>query len=73
LFGFIANEVQSETSIYGIRLMFSIFPALLATLSAAVIYFYPLSDEKVAVIEAELKQRHRANIDRGTDAEAKPA
>jgi GPH family glycoside/pentoside/hexuronide:cation symporter len=71
MFGFIANDVQSETSIYGIRLMFSIFPALLATLSAAVIYFYPLSDEKVAVIEAELKQRHRTNVN--TDAEAKPA
>ena len=73
LFGFVANDVQSETSIYGIRLMFSIFPALLATLSAAVIYFYPLSDEKVAVIEAELKQRHHADIDIDTDAEAKPA
>ena len=66
LFGFVANDVQSEMSIYGIRFMFSILPAVLATLSAAVIYFYPLSDEKVRVIEAELKQRHRDGID--TDA-----
>lgn len=61
LFGFIANEVQTETSIYGIRLMFSIFPALLAASSAAVIFFYPLSEEKVMTIEAELRQRHRTD------------
>jgi GPH family glycoside/pentoside/hexuronide:cation symporter len=61
LFGFIANEVQTETSIYGIRLMFSVFPALLATASAIVIVFYPLSDEKIRTVEAELRLRHRAN------------
>jgi GPH family glycoside/pentoside/hexuronide:cation symporter len=58
LFGFIANEAQSAQSMTGIRLMFSIFPAILAVLSAASIYFYPLTDVKVRKIEQDLKERH---------------
>jgi GPH family glycoside/pentoside/hexuronide:cation symporter len=57
-FGFIANDVQSDFSITGIRLMFSVFPAVLAVSSAAAIYFYPLKDVKVREIEVELKERH---------------
>jgi len=61
LFGFIANQAQSELSITGIRLMFSIFPAILAVASVVAISFYPLRDAKVKVIEAELKERHGFN------------
>ena len=58
LFGFIANEVQSDLSITGIRLMFSIFPAILAISGVVAVYFYPLTDGKVKEIEAELNERH---------------
>ena len=61
LFGFIANEAQSDLSMTGIRLMFSIFPAILATSGAIAIYFYPLMDKQVAQIERELRERHRAD------------
>ncbi len=44
-FGFIANEVQSEESILGIRLMISIFAAIGALLSIAIMYFYPLTEK----------------------------
>jgi GPH family glycoside/pentoside/hexuronide:cation symporter len=67
LFGFVANQVQSDLAMTGIRLMFSVFPALLATSGAAAIYFYRLSDDEVKQIEQELRQRH------GDDAEALPA
>ena len=60
LFGFIANAPQSELSMTGIRLMFSIFPAVLATAGAIAVFFYPLHDKQVAQIEQELKQRHRS-------------
>ena len=63
LFGFIANEAQSAQSMTGIRLMFSIFPAVLAVLSAAAIYFYPLTDVKVQKIEQDLKERHGSESD----------
>jgi len=66
LFGFIANEVQTEQSINGIRLMFSIFPAALAMAGVVAVLFYPLRDTKVAEIEAELNRRHGF----GTDDEA---
>jgi GPH family glycoside/pentoside/hexuronide:cation symporter len=58
LFGFMANQDQSEMSIAGIRLMFSVFPALLAIAGVIVVYFYPLRDAQVKEIERELKARH---------------
>jgi GPH family glycoside/pentoside/hexuronide:cation symporter len=66
LFGFMANEVQTDQSINGIRLMFSIFPAALAMAGVVAVLFYPLRDKKVAEIEAELNRRHGF----GTDDEA---
>ncbi len=57
LFGFVANQVQSANSITGIKLMFSVFPATLAALSGAAIFFYRLSDDKVKQIERELSER----------------
>lgn len=59
LFGFVANQAQSELSMTGIRLMFSIFPAALATAGAIAVFFYTLTDDKVEQIERELKERHR--------------
>jgi GPH family glycoside/pentoside/hexuronide:cation symporter len=61
LFGFIANEAQSDLSMTGIRLMFSIFPAMLATSGAIAVYFYPLTDKQVAKIEIELSERHHSD------------
>jgi GPH family glycoside/pentoside/hexuronide:cation symporter len=66
LFGFIANEVQSDQSINGIRLMFSVFPAVLAMAGVVAVLFYPLRDTKVKEIEAELNERHG----HGNDIEA---
>ena len=57
LFGFVSNQVQSTTSMAGIRLMFSVFPAVLAVLSAIAIIFYRLNGDKVHQIERELADR----------------
>ncbi len=57
LFGFVANQPQTETAILGIRLMFSLFPAALSLIGAAAILFYRLDHAKVATIEADLAQR----------------
>ena len=57
MFGFVANQDQSDSAMLGIRLMFSIFPAVLAMLSALAIVFYGLSSEKVQQIETELAAR----------------
>lgn len=57
LFGFVSNQAQSAASLTGIRLMFSIFPAVLAVLSAVAIVFYRLSGDKVSQLERELAER----------------
>ena len=59
-FGFVANQEQSETAMVGIRLMFSIFPGVLAALAALAIYFYGLSSDKVRQIERDLAERREA-------------
>ena len=58
MFGFVANEVQTETALAGIRFMFSIMPAVLALLGAAAIYFYRVDSRTIQQFEKELLQRH---------------
>ncbi|MFT6731830.1 MAG: GPH family glycoside/pentoside/hexuronide:cation symporter [Polaribacter sp.] len=53
-FGFIANQIQSEASLDGIRFMFSIFPAIVSILSAIAIIFYKINRDMVKKIEQEL-------------------
>jgi GPH family glycoside/pentoside/hexuronide:cation symporter len=56
--GFVANQPQTAESILGIRLIFSVIPATFAFSNAAVMLLYPLNEEKVAEIEADLKARN---------------
>lgn len=58
LFGFVANEVQTETSLAGIRFMFSVMPALLALAGAMAIYFYRIDSNTIKTFERELQERH---------------
>ena len=60
LFGFVANEVQSASSINGIRLMFSVFPATLSVMGTIAIFYYRLNRDKVQKIEIELRKRHES-------------
>ncbi|MDX1482720.1 MAG: MFS transporter [Woeseiaceae bacterium] len=59
-FGFVANEVQSDTSMFGIRLMFSVFPAILATIGVVAIYFYRIDSQLIRTMESELQERRAA-------------
>lgn len=44
-FGFIANDIQTDESILGIRLMISIFAAVGVILSIVIMFFYPLTEK----------------------------
>lgn len=57
LFGYVANVSQSEGSLMGIRLMFTLFPAAVSLLNVAVLAFYNLSDAEVETISQELEHR----------------
>lgn len=56
-YGFEANEAQSLESLKGIRLMISIFPAVGALLSAAILLIYKLSDKFMDGIIIDLAKR----------------
>lgn len=56
-YGFEANVDQSPETINGIKLMLSIFPAIMALLSGVIIYFYKLDAKTMLQIEAELERR----------------
>ncbi|MDR6846164.1 MFS transporter [Flavobacterium granuli] len=60
-FGFQANVVQTVTAQNGILLMLSILPAIAAALSVLFILFYPLSEEKLQIIEDELNTKRNLN------------
>ena len=56
-FGFVANEVQTDQAIQGIRLMFNVVPALFFAAACGLIVFYRLNGPMVRRIEAELIER----------------
>lgn len=59
-YGYMANVAQSATSILGITLAFSLFPAGVAVLKAISLWIYPLTQAKVNEIETELAARRAA-------------
>ena len=58
LFGFVANEIQSATSLVGIRFMFSVVPAILAIAGALAILFYRIDSTTIKTMEQELRVQH---------------
>lgn len=56
-FGFVANEVQTEWSITGIRLMFNILPAVFFLAGGLLMVFYRIDRKTLHQIEAELHER----------------
>ena len=56
-YGYEANEVQSEDSIFGIKMLMSIIPAIIAVICIIPLLFYKLDAKKLAIIEADLKAR----------------
>ncbi len=55
--GFVPNETQSPESIHGLLLLFSLIPAAFGVLSIILLLLYPLNDQRVDEIVAELDKR----------------
>ena len=55
--GFAPNQVQSEQSMHGLLLLFSLIPAGMGVLSLVLVFFYPLTDKKVEMMTKELNDR----------------
>ncbi len=59
-FGYIANVDQSERSLNGILLMFSVIPGVLTIFSGVVLFWYKLKDDEVEKIAVELEERRKS-------------
>ncbi len=56
-YGFIANAVQPENTLVGIRMLMSIYPAIFGIAGGALMLFYPLNNAMMEKIEVELTER----------------
>ena len=56
-----AGVVQTETAITGLRILMSWIPAAVAALAILVVWFYPLTKQKMARVQVELASR-RSNL-----------
>ncbi len=56
-FGFVANEIQTDTAITGIRLMFNVLPAIFFLAGGLLMFFYRIDRSTLHRIEAELHER----------------
>jgi GPH family glycoside/pentoside/hexuronide:cation symporter len=56
-FGYVANAVQSDSALFGIRLMMSLIPAAGCLLAAGTVLLYKIDEKMMKTIEAELAER----------------
>ena len=61
IFGYMSGigNTQSETAVWGIRLVTSLVPALLFTMGVVVMYFYPITKSYNEKMQAELAHRRK--------------
>lgn len=59
IFGYVEGVEQTATSLLGIRLMFSVLPAVLLLICVPMLIKYPITRESHAQVLAELKKRNR--------------
>lgn len=59
-YGYVANAEQTDTSLLGIRLMFSIIPGILAIANGLVLIAYRLTEDDLVTIGKDLKERRQA-------------
>jgi GPH family glycoside/pentoside/hexuronide:cation symporter len=65
LYGFVANQDQTEDALLGIRLMFTIFPAMLSILATIAVWFYRIDRKTLTEIETTLGQRDQSRAFNG--------
>ena len=60
-FGFVANEMQSDSALQGIRLMFNALPAVFFLAGGLLMFLYKIDRDTLAVIEQELHKRRTSS------------
>ncbi|MDH3641099.1 MAG: MFS transporter [Gammaproteobacteria bacterium] len=57
LFGFVAGADNGPDELFGVRFLFSTFPSIFFLAGAAIVWKYPITEERHAEIRAELEAR----------------
>ena len=57
-YGFEAGVAQPEETMFGIRMIMSVYPALFGLIGGLIMFFYPLKDAMMITIEEDLTSRH---------------
>jgi GPH family glycoside/pentoside/hexuronide:cation symporter len=58
-YGYVANQPQTELSLKGICLAMSIYAAIPAFICTLLMVFYPLTNQRMTAIEADLTERRK--------------
>lgn len=58
-FGFIPNQIQTESAVVGIKLTSSIIPAVTFAIGVIALFFYPISKKLNEKVQAELAERRQ--------------
>ena len=58
-YGYVPNVEQSVTSLQGIKMAMSIYPAIPALIGMVLMFFYPLTNQRMIEIENELNARRK--------------
>jgi glycoside/pentoside/hexuronide:cation symporter, GPH family len=59
-YGFEANAAQTSSSIHGIQLAATIYPAIFFAIGVAALFIYPITPEKIRTIQNDLEKRRKA-------------
>jgi GPH family glycoside/pentoside/hexuronide:cation symporter len=59
VYGYAENQEQTEQALTGIRLVTSIFPSIFALVGMIFMFFYPLSNAKMAQVQSDLIERRK--------------
>lgn len=69
-YGFVANEVQTDTALLGIRQMFNMLPAVFFLAGGLLMFFYQINRATLQQVEVELHERRSASATLSTEQAA---
>lgn len=62
-FGFIANKVQTDSAVFGIKLTASLIPAATFVIGVIALFFYPISKKLNEQVQSEMAARREKNAE----------
>jgi len=61
-FGYVANAVQTDQALFGIRLTYSVLPALALLACLPLLFRYPITSTTHSLLRQELAEKHNLEV-----------